>query len=79
MLSQHLEKSFLDLRSVNGYTLFFHLLHLLLIQLHQFNIWVSLDGLHLIVDDLVMTVDSIDVLEQTFEYRHGRRYRSIDE
>ena len=79
MLPEHLEQSFLDLSSINCNTLLFHLLHLFLVELHKLDIRISLDWLHLLVDDLVVGVDAIDVLEETFEHGHWRRYRCIDE
>ena len=57
----------------------FHLLHLFLIELHKLDIWISLDWLHLLVDDLIVGVDAIDIFEEAFEDGHGCRYRCIDE
>ena len=63
--------------SINCNTLLFHLFHLFLVELHKLDIRISLDWLHLLVDNLIVRVDSIDVLEEAFEDGHGRRYRCI--
>ena len=66
MLSENFEKRFSDLSSVDCNSTVSHLLHLLLVEFHQLNIRVSLNGLLLVVDDLVVTVDTVDVLKETF-------------
>ena len=63
MLSENFQEGFLDLSCVDWYTLFFHLLHLFPVEFHKFDIWVSLNRLHLVIDDLVVTVDTVDVLK----------------
>lgn len=68
MLSQHLEQGLPDLSSINGHACCLHLIHLLLIQLHEFNVWVFIDRLHLVIDCLVVAVDAIDVFEQAVKH-----------
>ena len=66
MLSEHFQQSFLDLSSINCNTLLFHLLHFFLVELHKLDIRISLDWLHLLVDDLIVRIDAIDVLKEAF-------------
>lgn len=79
MLSEHLQECFFNLSCINGDTRFFHLFHLVAIELHKFNVWIPLDRLQLIIDDLIVRVDAIDVLEQTFEHRHRSWDSGIDQ
>ena len=67
MLSQYLQKSLFDLGSVDRDTRFLHLLHLLAVQLHQFDIWITLNRLQLVVNYLVMAVDTVDVSEEAVQ------------
>lgn len=41
-----------------------HLLHLLFVEFHKFDIRVAVDGLVLVVDDLVVAIDAINVLKE---------------
>lgn len=45
MLPQHFEQGFFDLGCVNLYTTLEHLLHLLLVELHEFDIRVAVNRL----------------------------------
>ena len=78
MLTQHLEQCFFDLSCVDSNTLFFHLFHLLLVQLHELDVGIPLNWLHLVVNYLVVAVDAIDVLEETFEDGERCGYRSVN-
>jgi len=73
VLSEDLKKSLFDLSCVDGYSRLPHLFHLVFVELHKLNIWVSLDRLHLVIDHLVVAVDAIDVLEQAVKDTGRRR------
>lgn len=75
MLPQDLQEGLLDLGGVDLHATLEHLLHLLLIELHEFDIRVAVDGLELVVDDLVVAVDTVDVLEEAVE--DGLRGRNL--
>lgn len=79
MLPQHLEQCLFYLSCVDSNTLFFHLFHLFLVQLHELDVGIPLNWLHLVVNYLVVAVDTIDILEETFEDGEWRGYRSINE
>jgi len=64
---EDLEERFLDLGCVDGDSLFLHLLHLLLVKLHKFDIGIAFDRLQVVINDLVVTVDAIDVFKQAFQ------------
>ena len=64
MLSQNFHQGFLDLGSVDLDATLKHLLHLLFVEFHKFDIRVAVDGLVLVVDDLVVAIDAIDVLKE---------------
>ena len=79
MLLQHFEQSFLNLCSVYWYASCLHFFHLLLVKFHELNVRVALNWLHFVVDHLVVTVDTIYVLEDAIEYSHGHCQRRIDQ
>ena len=79
MRPQDPQKGFLDLGGIDLHATLEHLLHFFLVEFHELDIWVALNGLMLIINDLVVAVDTINVFKEALKNGLWRGYRLIDE
>ena len=57
-------KGFLYLSCVYRDFVFLELINFVFVEFHKLNIWVLLDGLQIVVDDLIVVVNAINVFHQ---------------
>ena len=79
MLPQHFQQSFLDLGCIDADALLLHLLHFLLVEFHQLDIWISLDWLLVFVNDLIVAIDTVNVFKEAFKNGRGRWDVRVDQ
>ena len=79
MLAENVAEGLANLLCIDRHPIFPKLVNLVRVQLHKINVWVLLTHLKHIIDDLVVIINTVDILEEILKDRAGRRDGLVDE
>ena len=67
MVPEHIAKCLSNLLGVDGDTFFAQSLDLVFVKFHEFNVWVFLAHLKVVIDHFVMVVDAVDISQEVVQ------------